>query len=345
MTRHTTVSARPVHFAGIDFHKKFSVVTLGDADGKQVLHEKLSNEVKTIEKFFAPYAGISCAIENCRGSEWFVELLKQLGLRIHVSNTYAVKLISESRCKTDKIDSRILMELLAKGFLPTIYQPSRDERLLRERLRWRVRLVRSRTQYRNRAHALLDKEHMGCKLDSRKSREAAGGQSGLSIERSDLFNKHVEVMEFFELEIGREDQWVVEESRKNPDAQRLKTIPGIGDISALMLIAELGDISRFKKARNVSGYLGLVPRLYSSSETRRLGSITKQGPSILRWLLVQDAWAAIKKSEQIRYKFMSISKRRGKKVAIIAIARTLAEVSYRVLRDKTTFDPSLLTLG
>jgi transposase len=91
--------------------------------------------------------------------------------------------------------------------------------------------------------------------------------------------------------------------------------------------------------------LGLVPRLYSTSDTKRMGAITKQGPSIVRWILVQDAWVAVSKCTALRYKYLNISKRRGKKVAIIAIARMLAEIAYRILRDKTEFDEKMLTLG
>lgn len=133
--------ADSVVFAGIDYHKKHSVITLGDKDGTRIWQEKIFNDRETIISFFKRFpAGVSCAIENTRATEWFIELLKEIGLKVHVSNTYAVKLITESRCKNDKIDSRVLMELLAKGFLPLCYQPSREERLLKEQLKWRIHL-------------------------------------------------------------------------------------------------------------------------------------------------------------------------------------------------------------
>lgn len=333
-------------FAGIDYHKKFSVVTLGDAEGKVLEQVKLPNEPTKLRQFFIRHAQVACAIESCRGYEWYLELLAGLGMTVHVANTYAVRLIADSRCKTDKIDSRILMELLAKGFLPTCYQPTEAERQLRERLKWRVSVVRSRTKYKNKAHAVMDKENKPNTLNSRKARRAAKYRDDqLSPARQYILDQNIDVIEYFDRKIKAEDAWIQEFAANNSDAQRLKTIPGIGDVAALMLIAEYGDVSRFKKAKNASAYLGLVPRVYATSDVRRIGRITKTGSAILRWLLVQDAWGAIRTSAAFKIRYNRIMKRRGKHIAIVAIARMLAEIAYRVLRDQTNFDETKLALG
>jgi transposase len=344
MTLSTTIECKRAVFAGIDFHKRFSVVSLGDSSGKLLMQEKLSNDEHSIRKFFLRHGPLKCAIENSRANEWFIELLKQCNCEVKVSNTYAVKLIAASKCKNDKIDSQILMELLARDYLPTCYQPTPEEKKLREQLRWRTRLMRSRTQYKNTAHALMDKENKGAKLHSRKQRnELYEGQ--VSSERQKRLEKNLEVIEFFEERLDSEDVELTRLVKANPEAELLKTIPGVGTISALMLIAELGDVSRFKNAKRVAGYFGLVPRLYASSDTRRLGSITKQGSGAVRRILVQDAWHAIKTSKAFRQKYNTILKRRGKKVAIVAIARMIAEIAYRILKDKVPFEESKLTLG
>lgn len=141
-------------------------------------------------------------------------------------------------------------------------------------------------------------------------------------------------------------EWELQQlASANPDVQRLKTIPGVGDISAMTLFAELGDVKRFKSARHVAGYLGLVPRLYASSDTRRLGSITKQGPGAVRRILVQDAWMAVRVSKPFRSCYNSILKRRGKRTAIVAIARKIAEIAYHILKEQTEFDEKKMTLG
>jgi transposase len=341
----STVNALPLTavFAGVDYHKKFSVVSLGDEQGKLLGQFKLHNDKEDeVRKFFARYPGLICAIENCRGKDWFIGLLKELGCKVHVSNTYAVKLIAESRCKTDKIDSRILMELLSKDFLPTVYQPTEAEVELRERLRWRTALMRSRTQYKNRAHALLDKENKGTSISSTRKRTSLFEEQPLSPIRQNLFDGHLEVIEYFqELVAGQDDRLALEAASRD-DVRRLKTMPGFGDLCSLMFFAEVGDVTRFHNARKISGYFGLTSRLYSTSDVRRLGSITKQGSGLMRWMLVQAAWHAVRMSPYFKHKFLQLKARRGKGIAIVAIARMLAEIAFRILRDKTEYDESKL---
>ncbi len=96
-------------YAGIEYHKKFFVVTLGDAAGKVLCQEKLSSDQESVQRLFGGRDKLIYAMENCRANEWFVESLNSCGCEVRVANTYAVRLIAESRCKNDKIDSRILM--------------------------------------------------------------------------------------------------------------------------------------------------------------------------------------------------------------------------------------------
>jgi transposase len=332
-------------FAGVDFHKRFSVITLGGKEANILSQHKLMNDEGEIKKFFLQHGPLVCAIENCRGIEWFVELVKACGCEVRVANTFAVKQIAQTAKKTDRVDSKILMELVARNYLPTVYQPTRNERILREKLRWRTKLMHSRTQFKNVAHATLDKEHKGAKLDSALGRECLEKESGLSAERHEQLQDCLKVVEFFHEAMHESDRALAHIAQENQDVQRLTTIPGIGNLSGLMLVAELGDITRFKSARHVAGYLGLVPRLYASADTTRLGRITKQGPGHLRRILVQDAWVAVRESEAFRQKYNSILKRRGKKTAVVAIARMIAEIAYHVLKDKTEFDEQKMTLG
>jgi transposase len=336
----------PAKFAGIDFHKKLSVVTLGDQTGKQIgtAHTLMNNE-NDVQVFFMSHAPLVCAIENCRGNEWFVDLVKSCGHEVRVANTHAVRLIAQSTKKNDKIDSRILMELVSRDYLPTTYQPTQEERALREKLRWRTKLMKSRTQYKNVAHAILDTENKSSQLRSAIQRYRLDENSGLSENRHQQLQKCLEVIDYFEQSVCDMDRTLGKLAKENPDVQRLMTIPGVGELSGLVLFAELGDINRFKNARHVSGYLGMVPRLYASSDVRKLGRITKQGPGHVRRILVQDAWHAVRTSKVFRDKYNKILKRRGKKPAIVAIARTIAEIAYHLLKDKTVFEEKKLTLG
>lgn len=296
--RRSTPKSCVVTYLGIDYHKKFSMVCLGDQNGKLISLHRVNNDEQTIREFFAPYVNLKCAIESCRGYEWFIDLLKQIGLKVELCNAHQVKLIAHSRCKTDKVDSRILMELLAINFLPVCYQPTAEQRALKERLRWRCTLVRNATRIKNRIHALIDKENLGLRVKPNAS--SAVGRKHLrkltmrSAVRQELLSKHLDLLDHLEQSISTEDAWIRHEVKSNEDAQLLMTIPGIGAFSALFLVAELGDVTRFKRAPQVVNFAGLAPRVAQSGSIRRTGSITKAGSPLLRWILIQDAWQALR---------------------------------------------------
>lgn len=342
--RRSATSSREVIYAGVDYHKKFSMVTLGDQFGKPVMTQRLPNDCASIKEFFSQFPKVRVAVESCRGYEWYVDFLKELGLSVEIANPYKVALIAKTRCKTDKIDSKILMELLAMDFLPTCYQPTDAERKMRERLRWRTHIVRNASRIKLRIHALLDKENVGSTLGAYlwrgNAREALEKINLQGAGRQQLFVKHLKLLHQLEKFVEVEDDWIRRTARSSTDAQLLMTIPGIGEMSAMTLLAELGDVHRFKRSAQVVNFAGLVPSLRQSGNTRHSGAITKQGSAVLRWILVQDAWRAVRHSPQFRMFFSTVSKRCGRHGAIIATARKLLQVAYRVLRDQTPYDPA-----
>lgn len=227
-------------------------------------------------------------------------------------------------------------------FLPTCYQPSAGERRLRERLRWRTHLVRNATRIKLRIHSLLDKENLGASLGNclwkGATREALNKLELHGPGRQQLLSKHLKFLEHLEKMIATEDDWVRKTARTNQDAQLLMTIPGIAEFSAMTILAELGSVKRFKRSAQVVNFSGLVPSLHQSGSSRYPGPITKQGSATLRWVLIQDAWRAVRHSPQFRLFFSTVSKRCGRHGAIVATARKLLQVAYRVLRDQKPYD-------
>ena len=340
-----TVKTGEPKFVGIDYSKKFSYMTVGDKDGNVLRQEPVRNDLATLEKFFEPYPKLAVAIEACRGHEWLVDWLREKKYTVHVGNVYAIKQIAQSRCKTDKIDSRILMELLAKDFLPTTYQPTKKERNYRELLRWRAQLVKSQTQYKLRVHALLDKENKGISYPFSTAGRETIKEVKLDGQRDAILNESLEVIDFLDKQIYDQEKKIRRLAKSNPDAYRIKSIPGFDVLTAMVFVAEVGDVTRFRNAEQLTAFTGLVPRVYASGGTINTGKITKTGPRLLRRMLVQSAWAAVRSCPVLRSRFASISRRRGKKKAIIAIARMLAEIAYHVYKEKTPFDETRLGAG
>lgn len=344
MSIHTTELIK-AKFAGIDFHKKTSVVALGDSSGHVLEQITLQNELSQIRNYFKQFHGLECVIESCRGFEWLIEELESMGHTVHMGDARSIKLIAQTRCKTDKIDSRLLMELIAKDYLPTSYQPSRQERMLRELVRHRAQLVRSSVKHKLRVHAHLDKENKGIFSPFTMQGRRKLDEVQLTNERRAQVDDELEIIDFLELKIAEQDAKIKYIAKTNPDVALLKTIPGFDVLMSIAFIAEVGDITRFQKAKQVSAFLGLVPRVYSSGNTRRNGRITKCGSKLMRWMLVQAAWSAIRGSSNLRRMFLDIERRKGKKVAVVAIARKLSTVAYHVLKEKTEYQESLLDAG
>jgi len=337
-------SSKTARFAGIDFHKSFSLVTLGDKHGEEILQEKLwHDDVQSIKKFFKQHNKVVCAIESCRGYEWFLDLLRDLGLEVHVCNPAKMKVICQTAFKNDKIDSRKIMDLLARNYLPTSYQATPEERQLRERVRWRSNLVRKSSATKNAIKAVLAKENISIKDPYSKSGRQKLADEKMSKAHRTLLTDMFTSLDANDDAVAAQTQWLQQNVKKDKRMALLKSIPGFGDISAVAFLAEVGEVSRFKKPSQLSSYFGLVPRLSESSDKRRLGGITKAGSSQLRWLLVQDAWTAVRLSPMLRRHYLSITRRRGKQVAIVAIARKLAEIAFYILRDQQPFSESRLS--
>lgn len=348
MRKHTQVLSKDLasaKFCGIDFHKRTSVVAIGDSQGVLIAQETLVNDETIIRKYFEQFVGLECVVESCRGYEWLVELLENMGHTVQMGDSRSIKLIAVTRCKTDKIDSKILMELRAKEFLPTCYQPTATERLLRELVRHRAQLVRTAVKHKLRVHANLAKENKCIYAPfSLKGREQLKAVK-LTDSRRQKVEDDLEVIDFLELKIAEQDAKVKYVARSNPDVTVLKTIPGFDVLTSIAFIAEVGDITRFRKANQVAAFLGLAPRVYSSGDSSRNGRITKCGSKLMRWMLVQSAWAAIRSSPNLRASYGQISRRRGQKPAIVAIARKLATIAYHVLKEKAAFNERMLDAG
>jgi transposase len=339
-------TTRKAAFVGLDYHKKFTHVSIGDEFGHEIHSQRIPNDKQAVREFFARYPEVVCAIESCRGYEWLLDFLtEELNLTVKLANVHRMKIITQCKSKADRIDARALMQMLAIGFLPECYQPTKLERRIRERLRWRAHLVRYATRMKVRIYALLDKENLGLQIKDPFSCQGRAELEEVELTngRQEILNEHITLLEQFEFLVKRENRWVSQEIKDIPDAERLTTIPGIGQLTALLLWAEMGDISRFRNSAQVASYFGLVPTVKASAERRCYGPITKQGSKFVRWMLVQCAWHAIRQPGQFREHYNQVKIRVGTNGAIVAVARKLVKIAYRIVRDQKNFQAELVS--
>ena len=267
--------------AGMDMHKRFSVVTVVDDDGKEVITgKKLANQEEELLAFFNGLGKeVRVVLEAGQNWMWMCDLLDGCGIDNVLCHPLKTKAIATAKIKTDKLDSRILSQLLRAGFIPQAYKPEAEIRSLRELMRYRAFLVRERTKTKNAVHALLTRINIQQPYSDLFGRAGLAYLEDLSLppQKRFLLDGYLRVLADLTREISRADKKIAQEYRASDEARLLTTMPGVGSLLALFILSEIGDISRFHTAKQLSSHAGLVPSTAQSGGKVRHGRITRQG--------------------------------------------------------------------
>jgi transposase len=325
---------------GVDLHKRVSQIAVLTADGELTQH-RLANEVPRLEQFFAQLPTPSpVAIEASGTWWWLVDLLERLGHQPVLSNPKQTKAIAAARLKNDRVDAHRLALLLRGDLLPTVWIPPASLREARELVRHRISLVWLRTQVKNRLQAMLARRNLQ-PTQAKRWMTVRGHRElqalPLAPIPATIREDCLALLRVLDAQIRRLDLDLQPRWGDDPRVQRLLTIPGIGPFIAIVLVLELGDIHRFASAKRVASYVGLTPRVRGSAGRVRAGHITKEGNRLLRWVLVLAATQAVRKPGPLRTWFHAVKKRRGKKVARVALARRLAEIVFHVWQQECDY--------
>lgn len=319
-------------YVGLDVHKDFCQASFLDDNGKFVREERFENSASGLAKLAEATKEQHVVMESSTSSMHVYDALNGT-CKVKVAHPLKVKLIAESRIKTDKIDARILAQLLKADMIPESYVPSKQHRQARLLVRHRDSLVSTRIGIKNRIHALLAKE--GIKIPVRDPFGKKGVVFLHNVELGEIqrisLNSMLAVLETLNEQIKEADERIEAYASQDSYAKLLQTHVGVGSLTALAVSSQICDISRFSSHKKLCSYFGLVPSVYQSGRTDRKGHITKQGDNLVRWLLVQCAWSAVKYSKYFRKKYDRLKKKIGKKKAIVAIAHNIAIDMYFML--------------
>jgi len=326
-------------YVGIDVHRKRSQVAVVTEEGTVQVNRNVVNGVQPILKVIGDLpVGTPVAFEAAYGWTWLVELLEDYGFDPHMVHPLRCKAIASARLKNDKVDAAILGQLLRADLLPEAWIAPKDVRELRALLRHRVALVRLGTQMRNRIHAVVaDHGH------DRPDRQWTGaywtgpGRQWLAELPLPAVSRHIvtDSLGFIDAltpTVDRLDRQIHARAKADPRVKVLTALPGVGEFTAMVLLAEIGDINRFSNARKLASWAGLTPTVRGSDVTVHHGHISKQGSPYVRWVLNQAAHVA-KRHPEFAGTYQAIATRRGKKIATIAVARKLLTRAYHLLAD------------
>src|SRR5437016_12834405 len=322
---------------GCDYHPGFQQIAYVDTETGELKEQRLEHP-EPAEKFYRELAGqgrsIRLGMEASGHARWFERLLAELNIELWIGDAAKIRAKRVRKKKTDREDARHILGLLLKDDFPQIWVPSWENRDLRQLLWHRHRMVQARTRIMNQLQAVALNEGLRCKKrlwreHGRQQLESFRLAPWASRRRRDL----LELMDRLNPTITELSQAIEQEVEKCPEARRLMTHPGVGALTAVAFVLIIGQAERFGSGKQVASYLGLVPLEDSSGNRRRLGHITKQGSSMLRFLLVEAAQVTARSLPQWRSKYLHLMMRRGRKTAKVAMARRLAVHLYWMMRQ------------
>ena len=340
-----------MHYCGLDVSRKSTHVYIEDGQGRRVKYAVVPTTPPGLAGVIEAYIerGLRVAVEAGNQTAWIVDLLRESGAKVHVVHPLKVKLIAESKKKTDRIDAKLLAHLLRVGGLPEpVHVPSHRSRELRGLLVARRQLVQMRTKLLNVVRGLARQQRI--ELRPRALLTARGwselSATGLSPALREVVAAYEATVQAASGALAALERQLVQRARRDPRVARLETMPGVGQVSAQTLVAAVDTIDRFPSAKKLVAYAGLAPSVRASGERVEYGRITKQGRSEIRAVWVQAAHAVLAVKDAAARPLQRwterVVRRRGKKTALVALARKLLTVAFHLLRDGTTYDPRRL---
>jgi transposase len=330
-------------YAGIDLHSNNSFISIIDEVGKQVYKKRVSNDLSYIISELAPYSGYieGVVVESTFNWYWLVDGLKDVGFDVHLANTAAIKQYQGIKHTNDESDATWLAQMLRMKLLPTGYIYPRDERPIRDLLRKRSQLVRHRTTnilsiqniVSRQTGYQLKGDDIKC-LDSDKLLKTLNGNQEVYM----AANANLHILQELSRDIKEIEQYALKKVKLKAQFKNLHTVPGVGDILALTIMLETGDISRFEHVGNFSSYCRCVDSKKLSNGKKKGENNRKNGNKYLAWAFVEAAHHAIRKESAIKKFYQRKAIKTKKVVAIKATAHKLARACYYIMRDGVSYD-------
>lgn len=324
----------------IDVGGRESQICVRSADGTIVEERRIST--RSVPPYLARRPKSRVVLETCAESFGLADAALSSGHEVRVVPATLVRTlgVGARRIKTDRRDAQLLSEVSTRIDLPSVHIPSASSRALKALCNSRDVLVASRTKLVNHVRGWLRAGAHRLRTGSPQTIPPRVRELGVEIP------PHIErvllVLDVLSIEIRHAEAELLKLARENEVCRRLMTVPGVGPVTAVRFMASLDQIDRFDNAHAVEAYFGLVPGEFSSSDRQHRLSITKAGAVTVRWALVQAAWCCrrVRPFDPMVRWSQDVEKRRGKAIAVVALARKLAGILYAMWRDGSSYNPS-----
>lgn len=338
------------YMIGCDAHKHYSVFVVLDKEGQLHAQKRVEHKPGSIKEFLKGYPqGTPVAIESVGNWYWIVDEIEVAGCVPLLTHPAKAKVMMGNVNKTDKLDAQGLATLLRLGSLPSVWIPPGDIRDRRELPRTRMSLTKMRTALKNRIHATLAKHNRNLEGASdifipkwRPALEAS--IDSLPPETQRCMRAELVLLDQICFHLQALEVRIQERTQNSEQLQLLKTLPGVGDILAIVISEEIGSIKRFNSAENFASYAGTVPTISSSGGKTRYGRMRKQSNQYLKWAFIEAANGVALRhtsspwnTHHVSRLYLRIRNRKGHRIAIGGVARHLAEAAYWVLEKEEPY--------
>jgi len=328
-----------MYYVGVDLHKEQSWFHVMDKNGKRISSMSISNEINVLKEYFESIPRpFELAVESTYNWYFFVDLARQYAEEVYLANSYELKAFAKRNKKTDKIDAKLIADVLRKGYLPTVYISDKQTRSIRESLRYRMNLVKDRSKVIFRLKALLDK--LGLQASGDFTTDKALNSidfTSIPEEYHLIVKKYIEQLSWYRVKLYEYRKELEKIVSMDQAMLNLMTIPGISFFSAALIKTEIADISRFKSFNRLCAYAGLAPKVHQSANTHKTGPLNKNRCKNLQWILIENVLHFIKAMPHVAKKHEQIKNRKGFNTAKVASARDMLKVIYHVLKEQRPF--------
>jgi len=321
-------------YVGIDFHRRRSVIVRKNRAGEKLSSVRVPNDASSIAAVLADAGPCpEVVIEATYGWYWIVDWLQEQGASVHLANPSGLNW-GQRRVKNDERDATDLIDMLRLGRLPEAWIAPPATRELRELVRYRAKLVALRSGLKAQVHAVMAKEGV---LPTVADMFGPAGNAQLDqMPLGDAYTIRVEslrdLIELHDREVTMLEAQIRSRLRGHRGYRAIQAINGIGPTMAAILVAEIGDVTRFRSAPALCSWAGLTPKHTESDTTVRRGSVTKQGSRLVRWAVIEGT-VRYHGGGKLAADYRAIAERRGKNKATVAIARKVLTLVYYGLRD------------
>jgi transposase len=335
-----------VIYIGMDVHQMSTTFCLFDPsapEGGQYRTVTRPTTEEAIRQTLAPLGGqCQVAYEVGTQAQWIAAIVRPLAADVQVANPSRIPWLFRDGRKNDRLDARKLVTLLYLKQLPTVHLPPAEVSAWRALINHRRKLVAQRTQIKNQVRAIL--RAFGHRSPF-KNLWTFRGQVWLASlvfdgARTLMITTLQDELTFFDQKLAAIEKKLDDIAQARPTVALLRTVPGIGPRTAEAIAAFTDRVDRFKDRKPFASYFGMTPTEDSSGGVRRFGHISKRGPSVVRWVLVEAAYVAVRKNAELRkfYERIHRGNKDRKKKAIVAVGRKLLTIVYAMMRDQKPFD-------